>query len=225
MVMQDDPTMFYRSTPERVAKDVIDALQACPVVSRVAVFGSLAQDSHDGWSDIDVLCVVPDENGAWQAASALRDALIVRWHGQFSNVRLPSGRHWFYGESVFHSLDLSFCNAVDYEMVVAQGIAGHPVTVREELDRVPVDSGQHRPSIVTISEDYAFTHSLHAAMSAIRGYLRHTVSWEEVGDRIKAMDNVPVPPARDLQPADVLNEVRAVYVQLMMDRSRYGGAR
>lgn len=224
MAMHDDPTVLYRSAPERLAMEVVDALRACPAVSRVALFGSIADDTHDGWSDIDVLCVVPDENGAWQAAAALRDTMIVRWHGQFSNVRLPSGRHWFYGESVFHSLDLSFLNAVDYEETMVRGIAGHPVRVREEFDRAPVDSARNRASIATISQDYAFTHAVYATMKAIRGYLRHETTWEIVADRVRTMDSVPVPSAKDLHPGEILNQVREVYVQLMADRARYGSA-
>src|SRR5690606_3224293 len=125
----------YVTTPRRIALDLVDALAASPAVSRVVLFGSLADGRNDGWSDIDALCVVEGEDGPWQAAAALRRAMPLRWHGRFSSAQPPSGRHWLLGESVFHSVDLSFGTLQEVERRVAEAPPEHRLMLDVRLDR------------------------------------------------------------------------------------------
>jgi len=215
----------YVTTPKRIALDLVDALAGCPAVSRVAIFGSLANGEHDGWSDIDALCAVEGEDGSWQAAAVLRRAMPLRWHGLFSDVAPPSGRHWLLGESVFHSIDLSYLSTGVFEHTLADGIRGHALIADVRLDRAGAVS-RGRPSPGVVSEDYAFTHALYIATKAMRDYLRARGTWADLADAMKALETA----ARGLthrpagsDPDDVMNETRTLYYALMQERARYGG--
>lgn len=217
--MNEDPLFPYRTTPRRVALDVIDALAACPAVSRVALFGSLAGEGHDGWSDIDMLCEVHGPDGAWQAAAALRQAIPLRWHGVFHDLPAPSGRHWLLGESVFHSVDLAYLSPEAF----AARLAESPATVH--LDRPGVASAG-QPEIPAVTEEYEFTHGLYALTKAMKGYLRDEGGWDAVPEAFGVLDRAfnalrGRPAGTDVD--DVMAEARTLYYTLFMERSRYGG--
>lgn len=215
----------YVTTPKRIALDLVDALAACPAVSRVAIFGSLANGEHDGWSDIDAICAVEGEDGAWQAAAALRQAMPLRWHGLFSATAAPSGRHWLLGESVFHSIDLTYASIGIFEHTLAHGVRGHALLPDVRLEREGVAS-PGRPIIEVVSEDYDFTHALYITTKAMRDYLRARRAWDDLASAMKALETA----ARGLahrpagsDPDDVMNETRTLYYALMQERARYGG--
>ncbi|MCK9486588.1 MAG: nucleotidyltransferase domain-containing protein [Dehalococcoidia bacterium] len=215
----------YVTTPPRIALDLVDALAACPAVSRVVLFGSVAEDRHDGWSDVDALCAVEGEDGPWQAAAVLRHAMPMRWHGRFSSAAPPSGRHWLLGESVFHSVDLSYGSAEEIARRIAELPREFEVVTDVRLDRVGVAS-DGRPVVDVLSEDYDFTHALHAALKAMKAYLRAAGTWDQAAERMKALEAA----ARGLahrpagsDPDDVMNETRTLYYALMQERMRYGG--
>ncbi len=215
----------YVTTPRRIALDLVDALAGCPAVSRVALFGSLAAGSNDGWSDIDALCVVEGVDGPWQAAAALRRAMPLRWHGAFSGATSPSGRHWLLGESVLHSVDLSYGTREQVERRIAEAPAEQGLLVDVRLDR-PGDASEGRPAMDVLSEEYEFTHSLYAALKAMKAYLRAAGPWEDLAERIKRLEEAARglterPPGSD--PDDVMNETRTLYYALMQERMRYGG--
>ncbi|MEX1022770.1 MAG: nucleotidyltransferase domain-containing protein [Dehalococcoidia bacterium] len=217
----------YVTTPPRIALDVVDALSACPAVARIALFGSLADHSHDGWSDIDVLCAVEGDDGAWQAAAALRAVVPLRWHGRFSSLPAPSGRHWPLGESVFHSVDLSYQTVEEHERVLREGLGDMAIVGREVLRRPGIASAG-RPHVEVVSEDYDFTHALYAVVKAIKAYLRATGPWEAVADAMRSLDaaaRARTDRPRGSDPEDVLTEARTLYTALMLERSRYGGER
>lgn len=223
--MNEDPLFPYRTTPRRIALDVIEALASCPAVSRVAIFGSLTGEDHDGWADIDAFCAVEGPDGAWQAAAALRRALPLRWHGLFSDVPAPSGRHWLLGESVFHSLDLSFDTPEGFERRLREGIRGIPIATTLHLERPGVASAG-RPVVDAVTEEYDFTHALYGLTKAMKDYLRGAEAWDALPERMAALDAAfkalrHRPPGTEAD--DVMNEARTLYYSLFMERSRYGG--
>src|SRR5690606_24363703 len=116
----------YVTTPRRIALDVIAALEGCPAVARVAIYGSLApftsDANNDGYADIDVLAHVEGDDGAWQAAAAIRRAIPLRWHGRFADRDAPSGRHWPLGETPFHCIDLGFVAREEFDAILRDGL-------------------------------------------------------------------------------------------------------
>lgn len=222
----------YVTTPRRIALDLVDALATCPAVSRVVLFGSVAEGRHDGWSDVDALCAVEGEDGPWQAAAALRRAMPMRWHGRFSSAGAPSGRHWLLGESVFHSIDLSYGSIEEIERRIAETPPEYAMVTDVRLDR-PGQPSEGRPPVEVLSEEYDFTHALYAMLKATKAYLRASGEWDEVAARMQALETaaqgLTVAPARSpsegtgSDPDDVMNETRTLYYALMQERMRYGG--
>ncbi|MHB1456709.1 MAG: nucleotidyltransferase domain-containing protein [Armatimonadota bacterium] len=101
---------------ERIADEVISALKTVPSVRAIALFGSLAAEKADSWSDVDMLVACDDvEASKWIAASALRDAKKVLFYRPFTTAMQPFGRYWFVGESPFHKIDISFDSVEEYE--------------------------------------------------------------------------------------------------------------
>ncbi|MDA0815836.1 MAG: hypothetical protein O2924_04640 [Chloroflexi bacterium] len=223
--MNEDPLFPYRTTPGRIALDLIDALSACPAVSRIAIYGSLVGDNHDAWSDVDAFCAVEGADGAWQAAAALRRAIPLRWHGLFNGVAAPSGRHWLLGESVFHPIDLSFDTSEEFDRKLSEGIRGFEIDAVIHLDRPGVASGG-RPDVAVVTEEYDFTHALYVLTKAMKTYLRDAGPWEDLATAFAALEAAHRalthrPPGTD--PDDVMSEARTLYYTLFMERSRYGG--
>lgn len=215
----------YVTTPARIALDLVEALAACPAVSRVTLFGSVASGQQDGWSDIDALCAVEGEDGPWQAAAALRQAMPLRWHGRFSSTEPPSGRHWLLGESVFHSIDLTFAPSEITARRIVEAASEQPLVTDVRLDR-PGAPSPGRPAIEVLSTDYEFTHALYATTKAMKAYLRSQGLWDDLAEQMKRLEAT----ARGLHerptgsdPDDLMNETRTLYYALMQERMRYGG--
>lgn len=225
MEMADELVYPYASTPPRIALDVADALARCPAVSRVTLFGSLAAGTHDGWSDIDVMCVTPGRAAAWEAVQLLREAMPLRWYGPFSDLPQPSGRYWPYGESIFHSVDLSFRTAEGHARVLEDGLGGAPVTARDLLRREAPPSRGIGAGAQADAGEYPFTHALYAAVKAMKEYLRMAGDWAAVSARMDALEaearSLPRRPAGG-RPEEVLDEARSLYQRLLMDRLRSG---
>ena len=121
----------------RVAAEVVEALSALPFVRRVAVFGSLADGTADGWSDVDmfVACDDPGET-CWSAAEAIRRAKPVQFYRIFSSDPQPAGRYWFADESPFQKLDVSFHSPGKYEALCEAGAyLGCAISTREVFAR------------------------------------------------------------------------------------------
>lgn len=223
MDLADELIHPYASAPPRIALDVAEALASCPAVSRVTLFGSLASGTHDGWSDIDVMCVTPDRAGAWEAAMLLRAAIPLRWHGPFSNLPQPSGRYWPYGESIFHSIDLSFRTAEAHARVLEEGMEGVKVIAHDLLWRDAGPSTSIGAGMQPEGSEYEFTHALYAAMKAMKAYMRGRGGWVAVSTRMDELETqaraLPRHPAGG-RPIDVLDEARSLYQRLLMDRLR-----
>lgn len=201
------------AAPGRIANTVVDALTACPAVSRIAFFGSIAERRDDRYSDIDMLCAVEGEEGPWQAAAALRRALPLRWHGCFGGVAPPSGRHWLIGESAFHSVDLAYDTLAEFDEKVAHGVRGIPVVVDLRLDRQGIATSGH-PPLEVVSDDYPFTSALYATTKAMRAYLRGSGSVEAVAERMAVLEAARrglVRAPRGGDPDGVLSEIREIW--------------
>lgn len=225
MEIADELIYPYTSTPPRIALDVAEALARCPAVSRVTLFGSLAARTHDGWSDIDMMCVTAGHAGAWAAVHLLREAMPLRWYGPFSDLPQPSGRYWPYGESIFHSVDLSFRTAEAHARVLREGLGGVEVVTRDLFQREVSPSPGAGPGVETDTGEYAFTHALYAATKAMKEYLRSMGDWVDVSARMDALEMearlLPRRPSGG-RPEDVLDEARSLYQRLLMERLRFG---
>lgn len=224
--MEQDILYPYRTTPKRIADDVVAALASCPAVGRVFLFGSLAEDRHDAWSDIDAMCEVLDDGGAWAAASALREMLPVRWHGPFGGMAPPHGRHWFEGESLFHSLDISFYPAERLDEVEREGLNDVPVRL------VEVARGPLRPFATPVSPlrpagtDHEFTVRLYLTLKRMKDYIRGADAWAAVREAMAAFEAAARGMPRRTaggEAAGIAQEARTLYQTLLMERSRYGG--
>lgn len=228
---QDIETLLYPyvTTPRRVALDAVAALEGCPAVARVVLFGSLTplrgEPRNDGYADVDLLAHVEGEDGAWQAAAALRRAIPLRWHGRFEDRAAPSGRHWPLGEGPFHSIDLSFVGREEFDAALHAG-ADDPTARRDiVIDRAGVASAG-RPELAVCSNDYEFTHALNMATNAMKAYLRASGAWDDLAAAMKNLEaafRTLVRRPAGAEPEDVLNEMRTLYFALMNERLRYGG--
>ncbi len=225
MEIVDELLHPYASAPPRIALDVAEALAGCPAASRVTLFGSLAAGTHDGWSDVDMMCVTHGLPGAWEAATALRELVPLRWYGPFSDLPQPSGRYWLYGESLFHSVDLSFRTAEAHERVLAEGVNGVKVIAQDLLWREAAPSRGLADGMQAEAGEYAFTHALYAAAKAMKAYLRGLGDWVTISVHMDALEAearaLPRRPSGG-SPEDVLDEARSLYQRLLMDRLRSG---
>ena len=121
------------ASPHRTADEVLSVLAEIPCVHRVALFGSLADNRADGWSDIDMIVACDDlEDNAWNAARAITTAKPVLFYRKFTTREQPSGRYWFAGESIFNRLDISFICLDEYQSYfVDPRLFGHEIALRE----------------------------------------------------------------------------------------------
>jgi len=132
---------------ERIRGELISALSAITAVRSIDSFGSVATGCADQWSDLDLLvsCEMP-EDAAWLAAAAIRSAKHVVFYRIFTSVSQPSGRYWFYHESPFHRLDVSFCSLSERAEICRSGLrSGHQIHMLSEyVAHVPVDLAEDR---------------------------------------------------------------------------------
>lgn len=130
--MQD---MVYpdAASPSRIADEIMSVLSELPSVRRVALFGSLAENRADCWSDVDMYVACSNvEINAWVASSTIISAKPITYYRKFSTVQEPSGRYWFVGESPFNRLDVSFITMEDYQSYLENPVLlGYKITSRE----------------------------------------------------------------------------------------------
>lgn len=104
--------------PQTLMQEITTHLAKLPYVERIFVFGSLARQESDRWSDIDMLVVTPDQAQFCLVWEALNQAKPVIHHHPLTIQ--SSGRHAlgnvFVGESVFHCLDLNFMTRADAQV-------------------------------------------------------------------------------------------------------------
>tara|TARA_Y100000589_G_scaffold226758_1_gene214272 strand:+ start:2177 stop:2872 length:696 start_codon:yes stop_codon:yes gene_type:complete len=118
--------------PQRVCMELVDVITQIPDVISIAVFGSLADDSWDAYSDVDLL-VVTDclDTCAWQVADAIGQCKPVQFYRMFSSDRQPAGRYWFADESPLTRLDISFHSSQTFAQLQDSGrYMDHPVAWR-----------------------------------------------------------------------------------------------
>jgi hypothetical protein len=122
---------------ERIAliKDtLVAALSSLTCVRRIDSFGSVATGTADQWSDLDLLVTCHDvEQTAWLGAAVIRATREIAFYRMFTDVRQPSGRYWFRGESPFHRVDVSFLSTTARAEIAASGEReGYPVILQSE---------------------------------------------------------------------------------------------
>ncbi len=131
-----------RSGLERIRHELVAALSAITSVRNINSFGSIAAGCADQWSDLDLLvsCEAP-EHTAWLAAAAIRSRKRVAFYRMFTGVSQPSGRYWFYNESPFHRLDVSFLSPAEHAAICRSGFrSGHWIQTRSEyVAHLPAD--------------------------------------------------------------------------------------
>lgn len=119
--------------PTRIASEVCSVLSELPFVHRISLFGSLAEDRADGWSDVDMMVACDNvEVNAWVAAKSICLAKPILYYRKFSAREQPLGRYWFVDESPFNRLDISFESPEDYQSRLENPeISGYAITYRE----------------------------------------------------------------------------------------------
>lgn len=101
-------------------RQLVELLRTTEGVSGAAYFGSIASDTHDEPSDIDL--IVRCEPEAKPAlVRRLEAELEVVLYRPFTSARAPSGRYWFAGTHPFTRLDASFHDPSNYDDVVSNG--------------------------------------------------------------------------------------------------------
>lgn len=111
-------TEYEYSNLSYITNKITFSLIDQPYVRAITLFGSLADDSADKYSDIDMLVVCDNvDQTRWHAASIIRSVMPVMYYRKFSAVDQPSGRYWFKGESLFNRLDISFVAVNEYESI------------------------------------------------------------------------------------------------------------
>ena len=109
---------------------------------RIDSFGSVAAATADRWSDLDLLVTCHEvEQTAWLGAAVIRATREIAFYRMFTDVKQPSGRYWFQGESPFHRIDVSFLSTAAFADIVASGARqGYPITLRSEyVAQCPAD--------------------------------------------------------------------------------------
>lgn len=122
---------------QKIVEEIATVLQSLPYVKSIALFGSIAENRADEWSDVDMLVCCDDVDiTKWDAALVLRKAKPVMFYRPFTSARQPSGRYWFEDESPFNKLDISFDNEDDYNSILnSGGRLGHDITAHKLFQR------------------------------------------------------------------------------------------
>lgn len=115
--MQNDLVYPDAARPLALMEEVKAVLTQLLCVSHLYLFGSLAENRWDRWSDVDMLVVTPTKQHIWEIWGVLHQAKPVLHHHPLSAAE-PFGVHIlgnvFVGESVFHCLDLNFLTLEEY---------------------------------------------------------------------------------------------------------------
>lgn len=172
------PPIPHPDAPHRLADQITAALSQLPGVQRISLFGSLATNTADAFSDVDMLIVCDDlPVAAWAAARALRLAKPVQFYRMFSSDDQPAGRYWFADESPLTRLDISFHSESAYQQLLATGqYLGYPLHTRELYTNPapttrPTDIAPTPLSITDLETQ--FGESIYRIVRAIKNTLRH----------------------------------------------------
>jgi len=126
----------------QLKETALSALSSCPSVLELCVFGSLAKDSYDAVSDIDLFVKCSNtENSTWIAASTLMLTLPVLYVRPFSSSDPPSSRYWFRNYPPFNKLDISFHLAEEYDHILRHGVPGY---IEEPYLRIQSSENKNR---------------------------------------------------------------------------------
>ncbi len=102
-----------------VKDSILGILTSLGCVDEVGVFGSVAANRSDEWSDIDihVACEQPAQTGEAIIAEINARVPIICYR-PFSAMKFPNGRYWFRDHSPFHKLDISFYEYADWRKIM-----------------------------------------------------------------------------------------------------------
>ena len=197
-----DTIRYDNANPLRIADEVLSILAKKPCVRRIALFGSLADNRADSWSDIDMIVACDGvEANAWATAHAITSAKPVLFYRKFSTREQPSGRYWFAGESPFNRLDISFISLDEYmSYFVDPSLFGHEITLREvyasdSSSNTAIDTASKR--FLEPATDYETEIGMYVyfSLEALKHYLRGKGCPDKDIPRIaglrKAIPNLP----------------------------------
>lgn len=175
-------------------------LSILPCVRRIALFGSLAENRADRWSDVDIRVACDNvESSRWTASTAIRSAFSVLYYRKFTAVEPPAGRYWFVGESPFHRLDIGFISMDEYQACkVNPEHSGHNMTLVEVYasDMVEIDSDSVHPACFyepAMEYETEVGSYLYFSIRALKQYLR--------GECVQEKDIVRIGRLRELIPS------------------------
>ncbi len=161
-----------------------------PYVARILLFGSLARNTDDRWSDIDLLVVTRSTTDRRLLYNDLRKHKPMMYHHPFTPYVEPSGGNLlgtvFFDESVFHNLDLNFLSQTEYENSEALKRFGlfQELYVCESgsFGMTKGDSGTQSPthSYPIDEAEERIEIALHWTKKAVKKFLRGTGSQEEL---------------------------------------------
>jgi hypothetical protein len=121
---------------DQLAEKIVKLLAPMPEVKAISLFGSLAEDRADCWSDVDMHVACATEAGRWAAAAAIRAGKPVEFYRTFTGGVQPSGRYWFTDESPFQKIDVSFFTVDEYQAMQAHPVVlRYPITLKEIYTR------------------------------------------------------------------------------------------
>ncbi|MHB1157454.1 MAG: DNA-3-methyladenine glycosylase I [Phycisphaerales bacterium] len=172
------PILPQPDAPHRLADQITTSLSKLPGVQRIAVFGSLATNTADAYSDVDMFVVCDDvPSCSWAAVHALRLAKPVLFYRMFSTDHQPAGRYWFDDSSPLTRLDISFHTAPDYQQLLATGqYLGYPLQTRTlhvaSANPIAAVSVPPAPLVITHDETF-FGERIYRIVRAVKNALRH----------------------------------------------------
>lgn len=185
------------ASPARIASEVREVLAGLPVVHRIALFGSLAEERADAWSDIDMIAVCENP---WAAVKAICSAKPIVFYRKFSAMEQPSGRYYFAGESPLHRLDISFESVEGYQARLDNPPHEYTITYREiytsDTNPATPDAADALPFLQPASDHETRLGSLiFFSLRAIKHHLRTGVILENDIPRIAGLrDELPTLP-------------------------------
>lgn len=175
-------------------------LSELPCIRRIALFGSLAENRADRWSDVDMQVVCDDvEHNRWVASTVIVSAFPVLYYRRFTAVDPPAGRYWFVGESPFHRVDIGFISMDEYEAYKEnREYYGHDITLVEVYasDAGEIIADPVHPACFTepaTEYETEIGSYLYFSIRALKQHLR--------GECVKEKDLVRIAKLRELMPS------------------------
>lgn len=172
------------SRPATLMKEITAILSQLPFVSHILIFGSLARNEADRWSDIDMLVVTKTHQQFWDAWQQLHDSLPILHHHPFAELE-SGGAHAlgnvFVDESVFHCLDLNFFTIDDYQRPGITERFGHLDQIYHNPD-AGSSTSQHPSQFqqVLTSDEEKISVEMHFLKKNIKKVLRNQPAHHEV---------------------------------------------